>query len=254
MDDARTTAADWHRLPRWRSRWLLPGIPVAVLAVLTVNVLANGPLVGVDQRIHAYVWTQSALPGWQWLTAARYSPAALIIDAADPHVAISLLAVIALAVSARRRSLHPLLTAAIAVILLVATVIPAKILIGRPSPGQLRLHPGARGAFPSGHTTSATVCYILAALLVAPLLPAAARRVGLVILPAWCLLVGTALVWDNYHWTTDVIGGWALAAILLPLTLWLTSQAGRLPGVGRRASGAGQDAVPGGRPAARTPG
>ncbi len=98
------------------------------------------------------------------------------------------------------------------------------------------------------------MCYILIALLLAPLLPAAVRRAGLVVLPVWCLLVGTALVVDNYHWTTDVIGGWALAAIILQLTLWLAGQAGRLPGIGPPASGAGQDAVPGGRPAARTPG
>ncbi len=250
MDEVRASTA----APRWRSWSLLPGVPAVVLAVLTINVLASGPLVDIDQRIHAGVLARTATPGWQWLTAGSFSPAALIIDAADPRAAVPGLLLIALAVSAWRRSLRPLLTAAIAVVLLVATVIPAKKAIGRLAPGQFR--PGGLGAFPSGHTTSATVCWILAALLVAPLLPAAVRRAGRVALPLWCLLVGAALVWANYHWLTDVIAGWALAAIILQATLWLASLAGRLPGAGPPVpgAGAGADTVPGGRPAARTPG
>jgi membrane-associated phospholipid phosphatase len=256
MDEARVPTAAPRPAPRWRSRWVLPGIPVAVLAILTINVLASGPLVRVDQRIHSAVLARTALSGWHWLTATSLSPAAVIIDLADPHTAVPVLAAIALVISARRRSLRPLLTAAIAVVLLVATVIPAKIVIGRLAPGRLRLQPGGWGAFPSGHTTTATVCYVLVALLAAPLLPAAVRRAGLVALPVWCLIVGIALVWANYHWMTDVIAGWALAALVLQATLWLAGLAGRLPGAGtgRRNSGAGQDAVPDGRPSARTPG
>lgn len=233
MDEVRASTA----AQRWRSWSLLPGVPAVVLAVLTINVLASGPLVHADQRIHAGVLARTATPGWQWLTAGSFSPAALVIGAADPRVAVPGLLLIAVAVSAWRRSLRPLLTAAIAVILLVATVIPAKKAIGRLAPGQLRLHPGDWGAFPSGHTTSAAVCWILAALLVAPLLPAAVRRAGPVALPLWCLLVGAALVGANYHWLTDVIAGWALAAIILQATLWLAGLAGRLPGTGRPTSG-----------------
>jgi len=40
------------------------------------------------------------------------------------------------------------------------------------------------------------------------------------------LLVGFALVWQNLHWFTDVVAGWALAAIIIQATLRLT-RAGR---------------------------
>jgi undecaprenyl-diphosphatase len=222
MDEASSPTAAPRGNPRWRSWWLLPGVPAALLAVLTINVLASGPLVGVDQRIRIAVqgWAQS--PAWLWVGGSRFGPARLIVDLANPVVAVPVLALIALAVSARRRSLRPLITAVIGVVLLLATVIPAKILIGRLSPGQLRLAPGGMGAFPSGHATTASVCYVLAALLLMPHLPAAGRRPLLAALPVWCLLVGAALVWRNFHWCTDVVAGWALAALILQATDKLT--------------------------------
>jgi membrane-associated phospholipid phosphatase len=254
MDEAGTPTAAQRRAPRWRSRWLLPGVPAAVLAILTINVLASGPLVRMDQRVWSAVRSWSQSPAWHWVGGSKFAPAQLVVDLADPHVAIPVLLLVTLAIGARRRSLRPLLTAAVAVILLVATVIPAKILIGRLAPGQLRMQPGDWGAFPSGHTTTATVCYVLAALLLVPQLPAAGRRALLAALPVWCLLVGAALVWRNYHWVTDVVAGWALAAIVLQATVWLTCRAGRPAGTGPRTSAGREDAVPGGRPAARTPG
>ncbi len=258
MDDARTSIASQRRAPRWRSRWLLPSVPAVVLAILTINVLTSGPLVRMDQRVWSAVRSWSQSPGWHWAGGSRFAPAQLVIDLADPHAAVPVLLLVALAVAARRRSLRPLLAAAVAVILLVATVIPAKMLIGRLAPGQLRMQSGDLGAFPSGHTTTATVCYVLAALLLAPQLPAAGRRWLLAALPAWCLVVGAALVWRNYHWVTDVVAGWALAAILLQATMWLTCRAGRRAGspagTGPRTSASRQDSVAAGPPAARTPG
>lgn len=254
MDEAGTSTAAQRRAPRWRSRWLLPGVPVVVLVILTINVLASGPLVRMDQRVWSAVRSWSQSPAWHWVGGSKFGPAQLVVDLADPHVAIPVLLLVTLAIGAGRRSLRPLRTAAVAVILLVATVIPAKILIGRLAPGQLRLQPGDWGAFPSGHTTTATVCYVLAALLLVPQLPAAGRRALLAALPVWCLLVGAALVWRNYHWVTDVVAGWALAAIILQATVWLTCRADQPAGTGPRTSAGREDAVPGGRPAARTPG
>jgi membrane-associated phospholipid phosphatase len=172
------------------------------------------------------VHTLANSPAWQWL----WGPTRLIIQAADPVVAVTVLAVSALTVSARRRSLRPLLTAAVAVTLLAVTVVPAKILIGRLSPGQRFLPPGAMGAFPSGHTTTASVCYVLAVLPLLPYLPAWTRRIALAALAVWCLLVGFALVWQNLHWFTDVVAGWALAALIIQATLRLTRAGRAAPG------------------------
>jgi membrane-associated phospholipid phosphatase len=223
MDEARTPTTGRPRSARWRSRWLMPGVPAVVLVILTVNVLATGPLVGADQRIRTFTRSLASSPGWHWLGG----PARLIVDLANPLVAVAVLTVSALVVGARRRSLRPLLTAAVAAILLLVTVVPGKILIGRLAPGRLRpLVPGGLGSFPSGHTTTASVCYVLAVLLpllpLLPYLPAWIRRVALACLPVWCVLVGAALVWLNYHWFTDVAAGWALAAIIIQVTLRLT--------------------------------
>jgi membrane-associated phospholipid phosphatase len=219
MDEARAPTAAPRRTRRWRSPWLMPGVPAAVLAVLTINVLASGPLVAADQRIHVTVRTLASSHAWQWL----HGPARLIVDLADPVVAVTVLVVSALAIGARRRSLRPLLTAGVAAALLLVTVIPAKILIGRLGPGRLRpLAPGALGSFPSGHTTTASVCYVLAVLPLLPYVRAWIRRAGLAALPVWCLLIGVALVWLNFHWFTDVVAGWALAAIIIQATLRLT--------------------------------
>jgi membrane-associated phospholipid phosphatase len=220
MDEARTTTAARSRGPRWRSRWLVPGIPAAVLAVLTINVLASGPLVGADKRIHATVATLVNARGWQWLGG----PARLIVDLADPVVAVTVLVVSALAVSSRRRSLRPLLAAGLACTLLLVTVVPGKILIGRLAPGQLRLPSGSYGSFPSGHATTASVCYVLAVLPLLPYLPGWIRRAALAALPVWCFLIGAALVWLSYHWFTDVVAGWALASIIIQVTLRLTRE------------------------------
>src|SRR6266581_1333473 len=235
MDEASSPAAR-RGAARRRSRWLLPGGPAVVLAALTIDVLANGPLVRLDRQVWSAVRPIAHSPSWQWAGGSAFSPAQLVVDLADPHLAVPVLALAAIAASVGLRRLRPLLTAAVAVILLVATVIPAKLLIGRLAPGQLRLQPGDLGAFPSGHTSTATVCYVLAALLLAPQLPAAGRRWLLAAVPAWCLVVGAALVWRNYHWVTDVVAGWALAAILLQATMWLTCRAGSPAGTGPRTS------------------
>jgi undecaprenyl-diphosphatase len=221
MDHSSAPTTGRRRSQRWRSAWLTLGVPAGVLVILTVNVLAHGPLIGVDQRIRANVQALASSHAWHWLGG----PAGLIINLAQPSVAVPVLLVSALAVSARRRSLRPLCTAAVAIILLVVTVIPGKILIGRLAPGQLRLAPDGWGAFPSGHATTSSVCYVLAVLPLLPYLPALMRRAALAALPVWCLLIGAALVWCNYHWFTDVAAGWALAAIIIQLTLWLTREA-----------------------------
>jgi len=224
MDGSLTPTAR-HRARRWQHRWLLLGVPAGVLAILTINVLASGPLVGADQRSRTTEQTRADARAGQWLGG----PARLIVDLADPLFCVPVLLVSALTVSCRHRSLRPLLAAAVAVALLLVTVIPAKIMIGRLAPGQLHMVPGGLGSFPSGHATTASVCYVLGAAPLLPYLPAWTRRAALAALPVWCFLIGAALVWGDYHWFTDVAAGWALAAIIIQLTVGLTRDAYRDP-------------------------
>src|SRR5215469_18724538 len=199
-----------------------------VLVLLTVNVLADGPLVGGDQRIRAAVQARATAPAWRWLSDSWHAPAQLLVDLGSYQVAVPVLAACALIAAARRRTLRPLLTALAGVVLLLVTVTAAKIAIGRPGPGLTTLGSFGLGVFPSGHTATATVCLGLAVLLVLPFCPAGAGRAAVAALAAVCLLVGLALVCFNYPWFTDVVAGWALAVLIIQAALpLLTRQAPR---------------------------
>jgi membrane-associated phospholipid phosphatase len=195
---------------------------VLILVLLTVNVLAGGPLVGADERIRAAVLARATAPGWRWLSDSWHAPAQLLVNLGNYQVAVPVLAACTLIAVARHRTLRPLLAALTGVVLLLVTVTAAKIAIGRTGPGLTTLGSGGLGVFPSGHTTTVTVCLGLAVLLAFPSPPARAGRAAVAAVAAVCLLVGVALVWCDYHWFTDVVAGWALAVLIIQAALWLS--------------------------------
>ncbi|HEX4661082.1 MAG TPA: phosphatase PAP2 family protein [Streptosporangiaceae bacterium] len=203
------------RLARRRSPWLVPGGLLLILILLTVNVLADGPLVGADRRIRAAVQAQATSATWRWLSDSWHAPAKLIVYLGSYQVAVPVLAACTLIAAARHRRLRPLLPAFAGVVLLVTTVTAGKILIGRAGPGLTAVGAGGLGVFPSGHTTTATVCLGVALMLLLPDLPARARRAAVAAVAGLCLLVGAALVWCDDHWFTDVVAGWALAGLIV---------------------------------------
>lgn len=84
-------------------------------------------------------------------------------------------------------------------------VIPLKEWTARPGP----LEPWAAGYYPSGHTATAMVAYVGAALLVSRrLLPLAALLTA---------LTGAGLILRGYHWPLDVL---ASLALCVPLLRW----------------------------------
>jgi membrane-associated phospholipid phosphatase len=199
---------------------------VVVLVLLTVNVLADGPLVGADRRIRAAVQARATAPAWRWLGDSWHAPARLLVDLGNYQVAVPVLAACALIAAARRRTLRPVLAAFAGVVLLLVAVTAAKIAIGRTGPGLTTLGSGGLGVFPSGHTTTATVCLGLAVLLL-PYRRAGAGRAAVAAVAVACLLVGVALVWCDYHWFTDVVAGWALAVLIIQAALLLNRQGSR---------------------------
>jgi membrane-associated phospholipid phosphatase len=207
---------------RSRPPWLLPGGLLVFLAGLTAGVQAGGPLVSLDQHIRAAVLSRATTPGWYWLIEYRLSPARVLVNLGDSRVAVPVLLLTAVALSVRRRSPGPLAAAGLAVILLLVTVIPAKIILGRPSPGLGPVAAGGWGAFPSGHTTTGSVCYVLTALLIAGR-ARRARRAAVAAAMTLSFLIGIALVWRDFHWFTDVLAGWALATLIVLAALRLTA-------------------------------
>jgi len=85
----------------------------------------------------------------------------------------------------------------------------------RPPIGGMLGEPVFDFSFPSGHTASGTVVYVLGAVLLTHNhAPTAVRRV---LVAGGCLLaalMGLSRVYLGYHWFTDVVGGWLLAAVL----------------------------------------
>jgi undecaprenyl-diphosphatase len=208
----------------------VPVLLTALLAVLTWQVLVDGPLVAID----AFLRHRS-----QMLRFGADPPAAERIAQALSDLGGLLIAGPVLLMAAgwaalrrrrpgRRLARHiwwpPLLVAAAALLALLASVVPAKALIGRLGPFSLPLQPGQSGFFPSGHAATAAVCFGIALLLVLPAVTARPLRVLLV--AGYLLLqgaIGAALVYCDYHWFLDVVGSWCLAGVVL----WLLYGAAR---------------------------
>ena len=75
-------------------------------------------------------------------------------------------------------------------------------------------------SFPSGHAALSMVAYgVLGVLVMRSRLPIAVRRVIVVALGVLVLLIGLSRVWLGVHWTTDVVGGWLLGALVVALAV-----------------------------------
>ncbi|MFI9421066.1 phosphatase PAP2 family protein [Streptomyces werraensis] len=185
---------------------LLLAVPLALFALITWQVLADGPLLGLDARLSdALVHPDRA--------------SELLSDLGNVQVAVPVLAV-ALAVTAWRlratgmdRWWLPPAASAAAMALVPVLVAPLKAWTDRPGTPAV---PPATGYFPSGHTATAMVAYGTATLLLLPLLGSPAVRRGLLALCALLVLGASyGLVRRGYHWPLDVVGSWCLGAMLL---------------------------------------
>ncbi|MEU9131223.1 phosphatase PAP2 family protein [Kitasatospora sp. NPDC048540] len=195
-------------------------LPLSLLALLTVvswQVAADGPLLGLDRvaRRATYEFRHDLHS-----TAVNHLGVALSdLGGNVPAFALLLLGGATAAwlrhcAGAQRRR-RPLAVAVLAGALVPALVIPGKALFARPGPFGVPLSPEQLGWYPSGHTATSTIAYGAAALLVGRELGAPARRrlyAGTALL---CAGVGWGLVWSDYHWLLDVVASWCLGALVL---------------------------------------
>ncbi|MFI8846087.1 phosphatase PAP2 family protein [Streptomyces sp. NPDC053780] len=196
---------------------LLLGLPVLLFALITWQVVADGPLVGVDERLSRALVRPDRL-------------SELLADLGNVQVAVPVLAV-ALAYVAwhgRARGADrwwlPPLAGALAMALVPALVAPLKAWTDRPGTPAV---PPAVGYYPSGHTATALVAYGAATLLLSLRSPAV-RRVLVLLCALLVLGASYGLVRRGYHWPLDVVASWCLGAVLL-------AGVGRVAGVGRTA-------------------
>ncbi|CAL9592108.1 phosphatase PAP2 family protein [Streptomyces sp. enrichment culture] len=189
----------------------LLGLPALLFALITWQVVADGPLLRLDERLSRVL-----------LDPDRFSE--LLSDLGNVGVAVPVLAVALgyAAVRGRRdgtgRWWPPVAAAALLMVLVPALVVPLKELTDRPGPPVV---PPGTGYYPSGHTATAAVAYGGATLLLLPWLRTApARRALITVCAALVLGVSYGLVRRGYHWPLDVVGSWCLCAVLLT-SLWL---------------------------------
>ncbi|MEU1479296.1 phosphatase PAP2 family protein [Streptomyces sp. NPDC001668] len=184
---------------------ILLGIPALLFALITWQVVEDGPLLRADERV------SRALVHPDLFSAA-------LADLGNVEVAVPVL-LVALgyaAWQARRigtdRWWLPSTAAAVLMALVPALVVPLKELTDRPG---TPVSPGT-GYYPSGHTATAAIAYGAATLLVLPWLRSIRTRRALVIVYALLVLgVSFGLVRRGWHWPLDVVGSWCLCTILL---------------------------------------
>jgi membrane-associated phospholipid phosphatase len=185
---------------------------LVVLAVITEQVVAAGPLLAVDRWVRSHVLHLVAENPYPLLDtlAKRWT------DFGASAISIPLLTLATVIAAIRSRSWKPVLSALLAGLALFATVIPGKILIGRPGPEGQAVPWGAWGWFPSGHTSTASVCLGTAAWLLSLSLASVRLRQSLYAgTAALCTGVGICLIWWDFHWFLDVVAGWCLSGIIL---------------------------------------
>ena len=128
-----------------------------------------------------------------------------VVDGLRPGVVVSVLAAYTAAICVVRRSLRPGLFVGAVWLITAALTVAVKIAMGRPDPHGVV--GGHGGSFPSGHTISVVVCLGLAVLVAQPRL----GRWMWIPLALVGALMGTALLVQGAHWSTDVLGGGLLA-------------------------------------------
>jgi membrane-associated phospholipid phosphatase len=192
--------------------WPFVAVTLAVFAVVTADVLGHAGLTRLDHRV----------ADWAWAANFRHGnlPRALVIYAAtmpgDVLGVCALFVPYVLVLAWARRTVQPIVRAAIGLGLVLLAVWALKAWIGRTAPGLVdALHAGGR-SYPSGHSAVAVVtCGITAWLALDYGLPAGWTWLLRVVAVAGPLLTAAGMVLLVYHWLTDTLAGLAVGVVVL---------------------------------------
>ncbi|MCX4781372.1 phosphatase PAP2 family protein [Streptomyces sp. NBC_01264] len=182
--------------PGTSAAYAVSALCVALFALITWQVLVSGPLLVPDAGLSRAL--------------VRTVPDAVtqrLSDLGNIPVAVPVL-LLAVVHAARRGNRRGAAAAALAMVLVPALVVPLKEWTGRPGP----LEPWASGYYPSGHTATAYVAYVAAALLVRPY---TRGRWPLPLAAGLTALTATGLILRGYHWPLDVLASLLMCTPLL---------------------------------------
>jgi undecaprenyl-diphosphatase len=185
--------------------WFAVVIGLAVAAGRLLA-LAEGPAgaTGVDRSITTWVVRHRT----DWLTPVARGFSLI----GSQKVLIPVVAIVAAALLARRR-----ISVAVVLVVVWAGAIGiyslVKAIVGRPRPPEaIWLTRTGGKSFPSGHAVQSLSTLVALTFVAAVVLPRTRR-------PAWVVIailvvgIGSSRVYLGVHWTTDVIGGWLIAAL-----------------------------------------
>ncbi|MEU3982259.1 phosphatase PAP2 family protein [Streptomyces sp. NPDC026672] len=217
-------------VPGRPTSFLLLGLPALLFVLITWQVVADGPLVRMDERLSRGLLHPDRL-------------GELLSDLGNAQVAVPVLvlALVHVSVRGRRGGVErwwaPPLSAAVLMALVPVLVMPLKEWVARPGTPAV---PPAVGYYPSGHTATAAVAYGAATLVLLPWLRTARARRGLVAVCCVVVLgVGYGLVRRGYHWPADVLASGCLCAVLLTLLSLVISRSTRRRSAGTPSSRTG---------------
>lgn len=174
-------------------------------ALLTWGVVVRSPLTTLDQDV-LHLDLRQRFPEWfhplhTYVLLGQRGPSTLV---ALPWFAWR---------SWKSRSIRPLLTLAVALVLLNLSVGVVKIATGRRGPSATHhAHSVFMGGdiFPSGHVSNTVVLYGVIAMLAVGYRRAVAGAAAVV-----AVTVGLSTIYLDTHWLTDVIGGWIAGSLVL---------------------------------------
>jgi membrane-associated phospholipid phosphatase len=199
------------------ARWLTVALVGWVgFAVLAGRMWQSGEPTTVDSRVLAAMVSLR--------TPLLSSAAAVLTDLGSYRVVIVVTAALAGFLLWRRRDLLLPLVLLVTMVETSSIVYLTKEVIDRTRPPVVSLvgPPALDPSFPSGHTTSGTVVWVLGALLVASTLTQRwARRLVIAAGVAIAVVIGLTRAYLGYHWTSDVIGGWLLATAICTTAIFL---------------------------------
>jgi membrane-associated phospholipid phosphatase len=186
---------------------------LAVFALITVDVLAGGPLTHLDRAVSD--WARSTgLPGTGWKKPGQ-KQADQAVNFGDRQV-VGLIVLIAIGyLSVRARTVVPLVRLVSLSVVASAVVLALKYGIGRHAPSGVH-GPEAFRSYPSGHTATAVILWGLLYAVVAEYPDyALSRPVAWLLSWAAPVAVMVGMVLRDYHWVTDLLGAASLCVVLL---------------------------------------